>query len=421
MPWRYCNNSCGEFYQFRYYMTRRPSYVGFVLRISLLTSLTALSIDTMLPALPAIGESFRVENPNNLQLVVTLLFIGMFFGELAFGPLSDSLGRKRALGIGIVIFCIGTVIAMAATSLQTLLLGRVIQGIGVSGPKIISRAMIRDQFEGKNMARVFSFIMTVFIFVPMVAPILGQTILVLAGWRAIFLLFLGIAVWSYLWILFKQPETLALSERKPIKVKELLKTTVNILRHPLVLCYAATAGLAFAILLLFLSTSQAMFEQIYNRADKFPLYMALLATGFGLATLINSKLVMKYGMHRLCVGASLGFVGIGIYFVVGSGGGTPSFISFMTGAYLLLFCLGLLFPNLSAMAMQPLGKVAGIGASLISAISTTIGLSISISVGRYFNNTLMPLALATLFCALVSLFFLYIAKRGKMAMVVQSV
>ena len=400
-------------------MTKKPSSVGFVLRISLLTSLAALSIDAMLPALPAIGESFVVENPNNLQLVVTLLFIGMFFGDLAFGPLSDSLGRKRALGIGITIFCIGTVTAMMATSIQMLLLGRIIQGVGVSGPRIISRAMIRDQFEGNNMARVLSFIMTVFIFVPMVAPILGQIILVLAGWRAIFLLFLGIAIWSYLWILFKQPETLSLSDRKPFKIKELLKTTAHIFQHPFVLCYATTAGLAFAILLLFLSTSQAMFEQIYNRADNFPLYMAVLATGFGLATLINSILVMKYGMYRLCVGATLGFIGIGIYFVTGSGGGTHSFISFMTGSYLLLFCLGLLFPNLTAMAMQPLGKVAGLGASLISAISTTIALPISITVGRYFNNTLMPLALAILFCALISLFFLYIAKRDKMDMVVQ--
>ena len=395
-----------------------PSSVGFVLRISLLTSLTALSIDAMLPALPAIGKSFAVENPNNLQLVITLLFIGMFFGELLFGPLSDSLGRKRALGIGIVIFCIGTIVAMSAASLQVHLLGRIIQGVGVSGPKIISRAMIRDQFEGNNMARVFSFVMTVFIFVPMVAPILGQAILVVAGWRAIFLLFLGIAVWSYLWILLKQPETLPLSNRKPIKLEDLLKTAVLILKHPLVLCYATTAGLAFAILLLFLSTSQAMFEQIYARADLFPVYMAFLATGFGLATLSNSKLVMRFGMYRLCVVATLGFVGIGVYFVTGSVGGLHSFTSFMAGSYLLLFCLGLLFPNLSAMAMQPLGKVAGLGAALISAISTTVALPISIAVGRYFNNTLMPLALAILVCSLISLLLLYIARRGKMYMVV---
>ncbi|MFW2367282.1 MAG: multidrug effflux MFS transporter [Desulforhopalus sp.] len=398
-------------------MTKKSSSVGFVIRMSLLTSLTALSIDTMLPALPAIGESLNVGNSNNLQLIITLLFFGMFFGELAFGPLSDSLGRKRTLGIGIVIFCIGTVVAMMATSLQMLLLGRIIQGVGVSGPKIISRAMIRDQFEGKNMARIFSFIMTLFICIPMVAPLLGQVIIVLAGWRVIFLFFLAIAICSFLLIIFKQPETLALSDRKPIKMGELLNTAVRILQHPLVLCYATTAGLIFAILLLFLSTSQAMFEQIYNRAESFPLYMAILATGFGMATLLNSKLVMIYGMYRLCVLAVIGLIGIGVYFVIGGQGDAHSFISFMVGCYLLLFCIGTLFPNLSAMAMQPLGKVAGLGASLISAISTTIGVPVSIVVGRYFNDSLMPLALATLFCALLSLFFLYIARRGKMEMV----
>ncbi len=398
-------------------MSKRSSLVGFVLRISLLTSLTALSIDTMLPALPAIGESFGVENSNNLQLIITLLFFGMFFGELVFGPLSDSLGRKRALGIGIVIFCIGSVVAMTATSLQMLLLGRIIQGVGVSGPKIISRAMIRDQFEGANMSRVFSFIMTIFICIPMLAPILGQAIVVLAGWRAIFLLFLVTALCTYLWIMLKQPETLSLSNRRPINIKELFRTAVRILQHPLVLCYATTAGLAFAILLLFLSTSQAMFEQIYDRADDFPLYMAGLATGFGLATLLNSKLVIKYGMYRLCVVAVLGLTGLGVYLAAGGVGGAHSFTSFMAGMYLLLFFVGLLFPNLSAMAMQPLGKVAGLGASLVSAISTTIALPVSIVVGRYFNNTLMPLSLSILFCALISLFFLYIARRGKMDMV----
>ncbi len=398
-------------------MTKRSSSVGFVLRVSLLTSLTALSIDTMLPALPAIGESLGVEDGNNLQLIITLLFLGMFFGELALGPLSDSIGRKRALGIGIIIFCIGTVVAMTAASLQMLLLGRVIQGVGVSGPKIISRAMIRDQFQGKNMARVFSFVMTVFICVPMVAPILGQTIVKLAGWRAIFMVFLAIAISSFLWILFKQPETLPPADRIPINIGDLTKTTIRIFQHPLVLCYAVTAGLAFAILLLYLSTSQAMFEQIYDKADSFPLYMAILATGFGLATMLNSKLVMKYGMYRPCVGAVLGLVGIGVYFFTGGQEGGHSFISFMAGCYIVLFCIGILFPNLSALAMQPLGKVAGIGASLISAISTTIGVSLSIIVGRYYNNTLMPLAFAVLFCAILSLFFLYLAKRGKMDMV----
>ncbi len=398
-------------------MTARSPLLGFIVRISLLTSLTALSIDTMLPALPAIGESLDVENSNNLQLIITLVFFGMFFGELLFGPLSDSLGRKKALAVGIIIYCIGTIIAMTATTLNMLLFGRIIQGVGVSGPKIISRAMIRDQFEGQHMARVFSFIMTVFIVIPMIAPILGQYIVLIAGWRSIFFLFLAIAIISFLWIMLRQPETLTPSDRRPIKTGLLFKTTVRVLKNPRVLSYGTTAGLIFAVLLLFLSTSQAIFEQIYDKEQEFPLYMALLATGFGIATLLNTKLVMKYGMFQLCIGATLGLVALGTVSLPGVIHGGHSFISFMGGCYILMFCIGLLFPNLSAMAMQPLGKVAGLGASLISAISSIIALPISIIVGRFFNNSLLPLSLTILICAALSLLFLYLAKQSKMEMV----
>lgn len=401
-------------------MTAQSSLLGFIARISLLTSLTALSIDTMLPALPTIGESLGVENSNDLQLIITLVFLGMFFGELFFGPLSDSLGRKKALAVGIIIYCIGTVVAMTATTLHLLLVGRIIQGVGVSGPKIISRAMIRDQFEGPHMARVFSFIMTLFIVIPMVAPMLGQYILEIASWRAIFFLFLVIAIVSFLWIMIQQPETLAPENRQKIKIGLLLKTSIRILKHPLVISYSATAGLAFTILLLFLSTSQAMFEQIYYKKSEFPLYIAILATGFGLATLMNSRLVMKYGMFHLCLGAVIGLTALGAASLIGLQGGGHSFLSFMVGCYIMMFCIGLLFPNLSAMAMQPLKKAAGLGAALISAISSIIAVPVSIFVGRFFNNTLLPLALTIMVCGILSLFFLYLAKRSEVKILINS-
>ncbi len=231
-------------------MAKEQQPLGFIARITLLTSLTALSIDTMLPALPAIGESLLVENGNNLQLVIILFIFGMFFGELFFGPYSDAVGRKKALAVGIIIYCMGSLVALTAANLEILLLGRIIQGIGVSGPKIVSRAMIRDQFEGRKMARVFSFIMTVFICIPMIAPALGQTILIFASWRAIFLVFIVIALFSSLWIFLKQPETLPKSARVPIRMWPLLRTTWLILKHPVVICYATTAGLVFGVFLL---------------------------------------------------------------------------------------------------------------------------------------------------------------------------
>ncbi|WP_163337719.1 multidrug effflux MFS transporter [Desulfopila sp. IMCC35008] len=401
-------------------MENNSSSVEFVARIALITSLTALSIDSMLPALPAIGESLQVDNSNNLPLVITLFIFGMFFGELVFGPLSDSLGRKKAMTIGVLIYCCGTVVAMVATSLESLLLGRMIQGFGVSGPKIISRAMIRDRFEGPRMARVFSFIMTVFICIPMVAPALGQFIVKVSGWRSIFFVFLVMAVGSTGWILIRQPETLPAADRIPIRMRNLTRTASRILSHPSVLCYSVTAGLVFGVFLLYLSTSQIMFEQIYDKGESFPAYFALLASGFGLAAILNSRLVMNYGMYRLCFGGLAGLTCLGVFSLVTGQDGSHSFTVFMAGCYFFMFCVGVLFSNLSAMAMQPLGKVAGLGASLVSAVSSILAVVISVSVGRFYDNTLYPLSLSIVLCGTSSLCLIIVAQKVKAEAVASS-
>lgn len=373
----------------------------------------------MLPALPAIGESLLVANTNNLQLVITLFIFGMFFGELLFGPLSDAMGRKKALALGVAIYCVGTLVAMAATSLEIHLTGRVIQGVGVSGPKIISRAMIRDKFEGNRMAKIFSFIMMIFIAIPMIAPWLGQMIVAFAGWRAIFILFLSMAIGATGWIMISQPETLPPEKRRSIQPLALLRTSFAILGHRRVLCCTATTGLVFGIFLFYLSSSQAMFHSIYNRQESFPLYFAILASGFGLAAFLNSRLVMEYGMYRLCRGGLLGLLAIGGYLLVGMDEtGNHSFISFMLVCYALMFCVGLLFSNLSAMAMQPLGEVAGLGASVISALGSLTAVAISVSVGRFYDDTLMPLTLTILICGLVSFVMLQTAQSAEDTLVV---
>jgi DHA1 family bicyclomycin/chloramphenicol resistance-like MFS transporter len=343
---------------------------------------------------------------------------GMFFGELVFGPLSDALGRKKTLGISVTIYCLGTIAAMLANSIEILLMGRIIQGVGVSGPKIISRAMIRDQFEGSRMARVMSFVMTLFVFIPMIAPALGQLILSFSSWRGIFLFFLVMAVISTTWIMVAQQETLPVEKRKPMKRVILMQNTSLILGNMNVMFYTAIAGLTFGIFLLYLSTSQIMFQQMYSIGDNFVLYYALLATGFGGAALLNSKLVMKYGMYKICIAGTLGLIGIGCFFFVMSTNGVPAFIHFMMGCYALMFCVGLLFSNLSSLAMQPLGSIAGLGASIISALSTLLAVVISISAGRFYNNTLYPLIVVILVSALVSLGLLYFAHRNERAVVV---
>lgn len=384
---------------------------GFIARISMLTSLTALSIDAMLPALPAIGDSLVVAEPNNLQLVISLFFLGTFFGELFFGPFSDAVGRKKALGTAVAIYCFGAFVALTATSLQILLAGRIIQGIGVSGPKIISRAMIRDKYSGREMARVFSFIMTIFICVPMVAPALGQGVMLLSGWRAIFVVFILFAMTSYIWIVMGQEETLPEEKRLPFKVDSLVRTSMSILSHPVVLCYGITAGLIFGILLFYLSTSQAMFGNIYGKIESFPLYFAILAGGFGGAALLNSRLVMRYGMHRLVLWGIFGLMVTGLVFLFSSLSGGLSFFFFMVACFWMLFCTGVLFSNLSAMAMQPLDTSAGLGASIISAISTLIAVVVAVIFGRFFDDTLLPLSIVALVCSGASVIFVLLGKK----------
>lgn len=393
-------------------MASRSSSIEFVARIALLTSLTALSIDTMLPALPAIGQSLEVVDANGLHLVITLFVFGMFIGELIFGPLSDSMGRKRALMVAVFVYCAGTVLAMTAPSMELLLAGRVIQGIGVSGPKIISRAMIRDKYAGARMARIFSFIMTIFILIPMVAPAMGQLIVAVSGWRAIFLVFLLIAFIATGWIMVRQPETLPETRRIPIDPPRLLRNSFRILAHPAVFLHGFTAGLVFGIFLVYMSTSQAIFQGMYGKGESFPLYFAMLASGFGLAALMNSRLVGKYGMFRLCRWGLIGLTGLGLLSLILVPGGVPAFPYFMSGCYVMMLCVGVLFANLSAMAMQPLGRVAGLGASLVSAMSSIMAVLIAVPVGRFYDNTLRPLTLVIIISGVLSLVLLHVA-RGK--------
>lgn len=386
----------------------------FVILLSLVTSITALTIDAILPALRQIGEALAVADPKDTQLIVSFFILGMVFGDLIFGPLSDAIGRKNAIQTGLLIFVAGTIVSMTAASLEQMLLGRVIQGIGVSGPKIASRALIRDLYEGRAMARIMSFIFMVFILTPMLAPALGQAVLLIADWPAIFLLFLLLAAIVAPWLGFRQPETLAPERRIRVSVSALLNNSVLIVRHAKVMAYTLAAGLMFGALLLYLSTAQALFFDLYGIADLFPLYFAVLASGVGLSSYANGRLVMRYGMHRLSVIALLGMIAFGVALlgVALLNGGVPSFIAFMLLCFGMFSCLGILFSNLNAMAMENLGRVAGLGASLVSSISSLVAVIVAVAVGRFYDQTVVPLTAGFILAGLLSLVLVLGARRS---------
>lgn len=359
----------------------------------MMMALTALSIDAMLPALPHIAQDLGTANPNDRQLVVSVIFLGLALGQLFFGPLSDSVGRKPAIYAGFGLYIVGSLMALVAPTFPVLLAGRILQGIGVSSPRAVTLALVRDQYAGRAMARVMSFVMTVFIFVPMLAPTLGQAILFAAGWRAIFGVFVLLTLILLVWLALRQPETLPQERRAPFTVQRIVNAVMEILRNRVALGYTLTAGLISGAFVGYLNSSQQIFQEQYALGDLFPVIFAVVASSVGLASFLNSRLVMRFGMRFLARRAllailTLAVIALGVSLLTT---GHPPLLLFLAYIMLSFFCVGILFGNLNALAMEPLGHIAGIGAAAVGSISTFISAFLGAIIGQSYNGTVLPL------------------------------
>ncbi|EAR11259.1 multidrug effflux MFS transporter [Reinekea blandensis] len=382
-----------------------PALPEFIALVALITSLVALSIDAMLPALPNIASDLVVSDYRQTQWVITSLIFGMSFGQMVFGPLSDAFGRKFAILSGIALFSVGSVLSMMATSLPMLIAGRVLQGLGVSGPRIASMALVRDKYVGDQMARVMSFVMMVFILVPMLAPIVGQQILNLWGWREIFALFIVLSTIAAVWLGVRQPETLMPESRRPFHVGQIARTALMVVRHPRVLGFSVAAGFVFGGLLSYVASAQAIFQGIYGLGDDFPYYFAALAFGLGCASLVNGSLVVRFGSLRLSLLGLIGMLCLAalLSLIAAFNQGIPPLSLFMGIGFLMFFCVGILFGNLNSLAMVPLGRMAGIGAAVVGSVSNVVAVLVSGLVGWFFNDTLLPILIGIMFSAAASL------------------
>ena len=362
----------------------------FVALVALLMSLVALSIDAMLPALPVIGADLGVPRRNDTQFVITGVFVGLGLGQILFGPLSDRIGRRAAIHIGLVLFMAGCLVSLFAPTFDVMIAGRVLQGVGVAAPRIVTIAMVRDRYEGRRMARLMSFATAVFILVPTIAPALGQGILWLGGWRAIFATILAIAAVALVWFSLRQPETLPAARRRPFSAREIGAAVVEVLRTRAALGYTLAAGCAFAPFLAYLSAAQQIFQDAYRTGAFFPLWFGMVALAFGGASLLNGRLVLKYGMRRLSRTATVAvtLVSVVAWPLAFAFEGLPPFPLLM--AYLLaaFFCIGILFGNLNALAMKPLGHIAGVGAAVVALLSTFIAVPAGALVGQRFDGTM---------------------------------
>ncbi len=388
-----------------------PEFVGLM---ASMVSIVALSTDIMLPALDEIGRDLGLADANDAQFIVTSLFIGFGAGQLIAGPLSDRFGRKPVIYVGYVVFIVGCLFSMFAEEFWVMLVGRVLQGLGAAAPRIVTVAIVRDGYEGRAMARIMSIVMAVFILVPAIAPAIGQGVVALSGWRATFGVLLMLAATGSVWFALRQPETLPPGARKPVTVRTLADGFRHVIGERVTVGYTIAAGFIFGGFLGYLSSVQQIYQTTYEVGTLFPLYFGIVALAIGAASIVNARLVMRLGMRVLTgyalmvlTGASLAFLA-----VVLATDGVPSFALFVAWQLLAFGCIGLLFGNLNALAMGPLGPIAGLGAAITGAVTTLMSLPLGTLVGRLYSGGITPLVGGFALFGLASLVAMLVTERA---------
>jgi DHA1 family bicyclomycin/chloramphenicol resistance-like MFS transporter len=388
---------------------QKRSQFEFVVLMAALMSIVALSIDAVLPALPMIGDYLSVTNPLDNPKLITSIFLGLGLGQLIFGPLSDSFGRKPIVYAGFVLFIIASIICITTKNFEMMIFGRVLQGIGLACPRTMSIAMIRDSYEGDYMAKIISIVVMVFILIPIVAPTLGQYLMNNYDWKFIFTFNLIFGVLVMLWFWLRQPETLKDKYKIPYRLTIFKTGTVQFFRIKSAVIYTLLSGFITGSFMVYLSTSQQIFEKQYDLAEEFPLIFASIAISVGLATFMNSQLVVRLGMKKIVHIAMLSFVLISLVFILlYSSGQNPTIEVLITFFALQFFTIGFLFGNLRALAMQPMGHIAGIGSALNGFISTVMAVPIANYIGSFVVDSVTPLFVGFLVCGLISLLLFYI-------------
>lgn len=388
------------------------SQFEFILLMACLMSIVALSIDTILPALQPIGSSVGTKTPNENQLLITMIFLGLGFGQLIFGPISDSFGRKPVVYIGFGVFVLASFLCIYAPNIEIMVLGRIFQGIGLSASRSISIAMIRDRFEGDYMAKIMSFVVTIFILVPIIAPSLGKFLLDNYGWESIFYSQLVFGILVLIWFWKRQPETLPKIYKKKFSFSIFTQGSIEFLKHRSAVIYTMISGLATGSFMVFLSTSQHIFEVQYGLINEFPYIFGALAFSVGLATFTNGALVVKFGMRKL----------VNIFIVVFSitslsytllyfGTSNPDISILICFLGIQFFSIGFLFGNVRSLAMQPLGHIAGIGAAINGFVSTIMAVPIATLIGGFIETTALPLFVGFTVCGFISLLLLLLVNK----------
>lgn len=393
---------------------RPMGFPEFVIVIASIMALNPLAMDMMLPALPNIASAFHITVANRPQMVLSTFLIGFGVGQFVIGPLSDRFGRRPVLLGGMTVYCIASVLAIAAPSFETLLLARALQGLGTSATRVIATSIVRDCYAGRRMASVMSLAMMVFIAVPVIAPSFGQAVLMLTHWRGIFIVLMVYGAVALIWSALRMPETLPLSQRRSLAIGEVLDAFRQTVTNRQTLGYALAAGGVMGSLFAYVFTSQQVFTEIYKLGPYFPIAFAAIAIGTAVAGFLNSKFVGRLGMRVISHGALVAFAAVAATMLVAEKMQMLPLPLFMALSALMMFSFGLMIANFTALAMEPQGHIAGTASSLYGSITTLLGIGIGMTMGQDYDGTLLPFSTGFFLCTLAALAVVLVTEKGRL-------
>ena len=386
----------------------------FIALVAALMATNALAIDSMLPALPTIAASFGLSSSNQQQWIVTAYLLGFGAAQILYGPLGDRFGRRPPLLIGLGIYAAASLLAASSTSLDVMLLARVLQGLGSAATRVLAVSVVRDCYSGSRMAQVMSFSFIVFLAVPIIAPSVGQLVMLVGPWQTIFVALTLFAVFVGTWLALRLPETLHPDDRIPIEPRRVLKAFRIALTNRLAVGYMLAMTMLMGGLFGFINSAQQIFASVLNAPRLFTTVFALIAGGMALSSLLNARIVQRLGTRRVSHTALLGSIGISVLHAAVALGGYESLWVFAALQGATMFCFGLVASNFGSLAMGPLGHVAGTASSVQGFVTTFGGALIGFLIGQMFNGSVVPLTLGFAATGTAALAFVFVAEGGRL-------